>query len=72
VTDRGCGSAPDRIVTYSAQGLMGSSNASTVRADQFQGKVEAFNGELPKATSGGQVHRGDGEISGNAGYRALA
>ncbi|HKX15494.1 MAG TPA: hypothetical protein VJN19_09895 [Propionibacteriaceae bacterium] len=40
------GSAPDQNVTYSAQGLMGSSNASTVRADQFQGMIEAFNAKL--------------------------
>jgi hypothetical protein len=45
---KGGGSAPDQNVTYSAQGLMGSSNASTVRADQFQGMLDAFNAKLRK------------------------
>jgi hypothetical protein len=45
---KGGGSAPDQNVTYSAQGLMGSSNSSTVRADQFQGMVDAFNAKLRK------------------------
>jgi hypothetical protein len=45
---KGGGSAADQNVTYSAQGLMGSSNASTVRADQFQGMVDVFNAKLRK------------------------
>ncbi len=45
---KGGGSAPDQNVTYSAQGLMGSSNASTVRSDQMQGMVDAFNAKLRK------------------------
>ena len=45
---KGGGSAPDQNVTYSAQGLMGSSNSSTVRPDQFQGMVDAFNAKLRK------------------------
>jgi hypothetical protein len=59
-------------VTYSAQGLMGSSNASAVRADQFQGMVDGFQCQAAESTSGGQVHRGCGEVNGNAGHRALA
>ena len=46
---KGGGAAADQNVTYSAQGLMGSSNSSVVRADQFQGMVEAFNAKLRKA-----------------------
>ncbi len=43
------GAAPDQNVTYSAQGLMGSSNTSTVRVDQMQKMVDAFNAKLRKA-----------------------
>ncbi|WP_426566065.1 hypothetical protein ACPPVT_05740 [Angustibacter sp. McL0619] len=40
------GAAPDQNVTYSAQGLMGSSNSSAVRVDQFQAMLDAFNAKL--------------------------
>jgi len=46
---KGGGAAPDQNVTYSAQGLMGSSNTSTVRVDQMQKMVDAFNAKLRKA-----------------------
>jgi hypothetical protein len=45
----GGGSAPDQDVTYSAQGLMGSSNSSAVRIDQMKPMIDAFNAQLRKA-----------------------
>jgi hypothetical protein len=39
----GGGAAAPQNVTYSAQGLMGSSNQATVRTDQFAPMVAAFN-----------------------------
>lgn len=45
----GGGAAADQDVTYSAQGLMGSSNSTAVRADQFQPMITAFNNQLRKA-----------------------
>ena len=45
----GGGSAPDQDVTYSAQGLMGSSNSSAVRVDQMKPMIDAFNAQLRKA-----------------------
>ena len=44
----GGATAPEQNVTYSAQGLMGSSNSSAVRVDQFKGMLDAFNASLRK------------------------
>jgi hypothetical protein len=44
----GGGTAPDQNVTYSAQGLMGSSNSSAVRPDQFNAMLDVFNDKLRK------------------------
>jgi len=40
--------APSQDVSYSAQGLMGSSNSTKVRTDQFEKMVAAFNAQLRK------------------------
>jgi hypothetical protein len=45
----GGGAAPDQDVSYSAQGLMGSSATTTVRGDQFLPMVTAFNNQLRHA-----------------------
>ena len=40
--------APSQDVSYSAQGLMGSSNSTKVRTDQFEKMLAAFNAKLRK------------------------
>ena len=40
--------APDQNVTYSVQGLMGSSKNTSIRADQFNPMVKQFNDKLKK------------------------
>lgn len=40
--------APSQDVSYSAQGLMGSSNSTKVRTDQFEKMLAAFNAQLRK------------------------
>ncbi len=42
----GTGSAPAQDVTYSYEGLMGSSTKNTLRSDQFEPIVTNFNGKL--------------------------
>ncbi len=44
----GGGSAPAQNVTYTAQGLMGGMSDNSVRTDQFQKMVDAFNAKLRK------------------------
>ena len=50
--------APSQDVSYSAQGLMGSSNSTKVRTDQFEKMLAAFNAEAAQEAAGGRVQGG--------------